>query len=91
MIEVLSDSTPKARKEYDCMACDWINESWGYYNFTFSELRKIVNARKNGYKIKKGEVYINQRNIFDARFYTFRAIPEMHEICLKYNIYEAQG
>ena len=88
MIEVLSDSTPKARKEYNCMACEWINESWGSYKFSVKELREIVKARKNGFKINKGDRYINQRNVYDGRFCTFRAIPEIHEICINHDIYE---
>ena len=88
MIEVISEKFPRARKEHDCMACEWINESWGHCTFSMKELRVIAKARKDGFKIKKGDKYINQRNIFDGRFYTFRAIPEVHEICIKNNIYE---
>ena len=88
MVENIAETTQVARKDYDCMACDWINNSWGNFDFSVSELKSIARARKAGYKIKKGQKYIRQTNKFEGRIYTFVAIPEMDEICLKHDIYE---
>ena len=87
-IQVLSEQTPIAKKQHTCNACEFINESWGDAYFTISELRLIVSARRNGYKIVKGQRYIKQNNVCDGEFYTFKAIPEMHDICLKYDLYD---
>jgi len=86
-VQVLSESNPIARKDHVCNACEFINEHWGSHNFTIGELRVIVLARRNGYKIKIGDSYIKQNNICHGDIYTFKAIPEIHEICLKYNLY----
>ena len=87
-ITTLSESNPIARKGYDCMACEWINNKWGEFDFTIAELRLIAKAKRNGYKIKKGDSYIRQSNKYEGRLYDFVAIPEMHEICLNHDIYE---
>lgn len=90
MITVIHQSTPKARKEYNCDACEFI---FGFgnirdYKFTFSEWRSIIKARDNNQKIKKGDKYIRQFNKYGNETYTFRAIPEMHAICIKYEYYD---
>jgi len=90
MIEVLSESTPKARKDYDCMACEFIlNNGIDGMGFTRPELRIISKARKSGYKILKGDVYMCQNNKFDGELYTFKAIPEIAAICFKYDLFAA--
>ena len=88
MIEVLSESKPKARKNYDCMASEFIlNNGVDGMGFTRPELRSISKARKNGYKILKGEIYMRQNNKFDGELYTFKAIPAIAEICFKYDLF----
>ena len=87
MCEVIFESNPKARKDHNCDACVFINESWGYVDFSFSELRLIVKARRSNYKIKKGQYYTKQVNKFDGEIYTFKAIPEMHKICINHDLY----
>jgi hypothetical protein len=91
MIEVLSDTKPKARKEYSCDASEWLqSDDWWRSSgqLTFTELRSIVKARDNNWRIKKGDVYAKQINKVDGDLGTFRAIPAIHEICSKHNIYE---
>ena len=88
-ITVLSESRPIARKEHECMACDFILASGiNGFGYSFSELSLIVKAKRKGYKISKGDKYIRQNNVFDGELYTFKAIPEMHDICVKYELYE---
>lgn len=89
MITVLSESKPVARKEHNCDACNWIlNTGIDGMGFSISEKRAIVKARRNKWKITKGQKYIRQSNIKDGDLYTFKAIPELHELCLKHDLYE---
>ena len=90
MIELIHESTPIARKEYSCNACDFLFEIdfWSELNLTFSDYREIVKARQHNYKILKGERYIRQFNKAEGHTYTFRAIPAIHRICVKLNLYE---
>jgi hypothetical protein len=88
MIRVLSESEPKARKLHDCMASDFILASGISGNgYSFAELRVIAKAKKNKYKVIKGQKYIRQNNTFEGELYTFKAIPEMHQICLDHDLY----
>lgn len=77
-----------ARKEYECMASDWIIEC-GLKNLpplTFAEWRQIIRARDDNWRIPKGSNYLVQVIKGDDIF-TFRARPEMHAICVKYELY----
>ena len=81
---------PKARKNYECMASDWIQNclSEVIEDCDFSEKRELVKARRNKWKIVKGERYLRQTMIFEGEMTTFRAIPAMHDICVKCDIYQ---
>jgi len=88
MITVLSESTHIAAKDHPCSACEWVSNLLYDYVFTFAELRAIVKARKNGWKIKKGEKYFRQSNVDNGTFYVYKAIPAIHKICIDHDIYE---
>ena len=90
MIKVLSGHKPTAIREHECMACEWILNGDGIngMGFTRPELRALSRARKNKWRIVKGQEYIKQGNTYEGEVYTFKAIPEIHAICLKYNLYE---
>lgn len=81
-----------ARKEYDCMACEWLfNDGVEPGVLTFPELRSIIKAEKNNGKILKGQKYIYYRGKdIEGKNYTFRAIPEIDAICKRLDIYQYQ-
>ena len=84
MVEVLSETYPRARKDYPCMASRALFEGYVYPNyFTPEEISILFEAHNNGSMIKKGDVYLNQRNKMDD-IYTFRARPEVLPIYFKY-------
>ena len=88
-ITVLSESNPVARKEHDCCASDFIlSTGISGFGYSFAELRVIAKAKANGYKIQKGERYLRQGNVCDGELYTFKAIPAMHDICIRHGLYE---
>ena len=93
MTEILSQSTPTARKDYPCDACVWLLEFGNLrqiineLDLTFSEKRVIIRVFKDGRKIRKGNKYLKQNNKQDGRIYTFRAIPEIHDACIKKDMY----
>ena len=87
MVETLSETEPKAIKDHACMACTWLLEHWGDFPLSIAELREVVKAKRRGYMIKKGDFYINQRNICDGVIYTYKAIPAIHYICIKHEVW----
>jgi len=61
MVQVISESKPKARKDYWCMASEFLtNGDIRDCTFTFTEWRYIVKAKRNNWKVKKGEIYTRQ-------------------------------
>lgn len=80
-------STPKARKDYHCDACDFICEVINEGYFSFAEMRLIAQAKRNGWKIKKGQIYDKTSGKWDGEFSVFRAIPEMNALCLEHDLY----
>ena len=91
MCEFIRETRPIARKEHECMACVWLNEYGekpGYLGMTLSDARKWVKARKDKYKIKKGEKYINVTQVHDGKIYDFKAKIEIDKLCRKYDLYQ---
>ena len=88
-IRVIAETNPKARKDHNCDSCDWLLESGILYEkeLAFAEYRAVVKAKRNGWKIKKGDIYNKQVNFYDD-IYTFKSIPAIMEICHKYNLFE---
>lgn len=88
-VEILSESRPVAKIQHDCEACTWLLQSgicgMGY---TRPELRVISKARKNNWKIVPGQKYTRQNNKQCGEIYTFKAITEVHDICIKYDLYD---
>lgn len=88
MCTILREGTPVARKNYCCDASDWIMNSDVFSDCTFKEKRQIVIAQRNGWKIKKGDKYTYQVNIWSGDFNVFKAITAMHDICVNYDLYQ---
>lgn len=82
---------PTARKLYSCMASEWIVNGDLHETFrccTWEEKKDIIRARRNNWQIHPGQKYLRQAMIWEGMLGTFRAIPEMHNICVKYDLYE---
>ncbi len=100
MNRILSETNvKKARKDYPCDACWFLLETYGKlqifinefsWRLTPKELYVLRKAEISNYKILKGEPYYKQAAIYDGDFQEFKAIPEIHEICQKYGIYDGE-
>ena len=89
-ISIIHGTTPRARKNYSCIACDFLFavDFPSELGLTYAEKRAVVQARQRNYKILKGEKYIRQFNTDGSHTWTFRAIPDIHSICLKHGLYK---
>lgn len=95
MIQVISNKIIKfAMKDYHCDACEYMLDFGSFNEFcqgselTFAEKRSLVRAKQKKYKIYKGDSYLRQFLNQDGDSYEFKAIAEIHEICVKYKIYQ---
>ena len=89
MQHVIRSTRPVARKRYACDACGWLDMyPDAIEEMTWTEKRQVVAARRNSFCIQPGQQYIKDVGIFDEDWYTFRAIPSINALCIKYNIYE---
>jgi hypothetical protein len=90
MIEVIHESKiTKARKDHYCDASHWIRECGlnCLPKMTFAEYRQILIARDEYWMIRKGQPYVRQRSKDGGDIFTFKARPEIHAICVKYDFY----
>lgn len=87
-METISETRPRARKNHICNACEWINRDLSNCQMTFSEAKEYVKAMRNGFKIKKGELYVKQFNKDGGDTWTYKAIPAMHAIAIKYDVFD---
>jgi len=83
------------RKDHTCNACEWLTSGDGLsmirsseIKTTISERRAIIKAKNNGWKIKKGERALYHVGVWNGDFFYSYSIPEIHDICLKYDLYE---
>ncbi len=85
----LSSSKPTARKEHYCNACEHLllDGTPKEGGFSPAEWKAIEKAKANNWKIQKGEKYLKQVGVFDGDFQTFKAIKEIHDICLEHDYY----
>lgn len=95
MSRIISSSTPVARKNYGCDACNWIADPGFECDpsfmeiLTFTEKRSIAKAHLNGWRIMKGEKHLQATIVScDGDLVSWRAIPEIDAICREHALYE---
>jgi len=87
-MSLLRSETRKARKRHNCDAWEhYCNSSYGDNEFTPDELEVIKGVQSDGGQILPGMQYVYQSSVDADGFCEFRARPDMHAICLKYNLY----
>ncbi len=87
MLQLIRESNPVAKKAYNCVACEYIREFLNQGYFTISDYRKIVKAKRQGWKIQPGQRYVKQVQVDGRELITYRAIPEMDELCNLYDLW----
>ena len=84
MPNLIAETRPRARKQYDCMACEWLfNDLCDYWHeMTYSEKKAVVRATQDKEKILPSQVYVRQV-LEDGDIYTYRARPDIHAIAVR--------
>jgi len=76
-----------ARRDYNCEAWEWIDNS-DLEDATDEQIKIIEQARKEGCKILKGTLYRKTRGIFEGVFCTYRSRIDLDNICKELELYE---
>lgn len=90
-MQILSDSLHRSKKDRDCNASHFVRQYLDdcptYTGISFSDLRHIVLARQNNWKIKAVDIYRSYVIKQDGEIYRLGEIPEMARICTKYELW----
>jgi len=83
----------KTRKEHECNASIWLSEQLceirsGWVHLTFTEWRAVIRMMRNHWKIPKGSTCEYFVGIYDGDFFATYNDPEIHRICVKYELYD---
>ena len=76
MDTLLNETTPKARKEYVCEG----REQLIYARDQGEETEELTQQIENCKGIKKGEVYINQKQIKDGKIQNWKSCKGCYEV-----------
>lgn len=89
MVELIHETTQKARKSYFNDASHNIDSlrDFNGMGLSFGEWRTLVELKNNRWRISKGEVYIRQYCKQGYDVYVFRTTPKVHAIMVKYDLY----
>lgn len=89
MPELIYESSPRARKGHECNASLFLSDCLSdvFYLMTWSEKKSVVRAKQNRWRIVKGQTYKKQCCKDGGEIFTVRAIPEIHDLCIKYDCY----
>lgn len=86
--QVFTDSEPISRKEYYCDAYRYFLSNMAERDFNGDDLLIYQAAKADKFKIKKGTKYFKRTGLFDGMWQTFRARIDMHNLCIKHELYE---
>ena len=88
--ELIKEVESIARKEYQCNASLFVEPCLFDLigDLSFSEKRAVVQARRDGWKILKGQRYIRQTIKFEGEISTVHSRVDMHRICLNHDLYQ---
>lgn len=85
---ILTEQVRRANKDHTCDACYWWDRSnFGEKDVTDEEWLVIEDAKRSDWKILKGTQYVFQSSVYDGAIHTFKARPDVDEICKKYGLY----
>ena len=90
MWKVCTVTQPVARKEYNCEASDWIDNTigWDESEFEPQDVETIRKARAERFKILPGTKYVKVSGFWDGDTSVFRARIDLDDICKRYDLYQ---
>lgn len=65
----------------------WGKYFWDAPEITQKEVNDLISAKGNNFLIKENEPYIRYKYRDGIKLFEIRAIPAIHDICVKYKLY----
>lgn len=90
--EVLSEVKRTATEELECNACGWLRLklTQGFFDkLTPLEKKAVSSAQRAKFKIIPGALYTEQTLLFRGLEMTSNFLPKIHDICVKYKLYQS--
>lgn len=85
----ISDTIRTARNDHNSDCYEYLDESdYMHYGLTFTEYRQVITAKRKGWKILKGEKYIDRFGTWEGEICKQKIIPEIDHILHKYDMYQ---
>lgn len=94
MPHLIEHKVVRARKDHHCDGCSQLldfgstDQIIEEYKLTDTEIISLLGAKKEGFRILKGQTYISQFCRDDGYVYTWKSRPEIYNILVKYKIFE---
>ncbi len=100
MNSIINSGLVKARKDYPTDGASYFDFAYNHktkeydieefrsIEMTEEEIKSILDAKDRNWTIAKGELYYSQIGKFEGNIYHFQAISAIHDICVKYDLYE---
>lgn len=84
----IRDTPRTARKDHPSEGWEYLDESdYMHYGLTFTEYRAVIAAKRNNWKILKGEVYTERVGTWEGEICHQRLIPAIDAILHKYDMW----
>lgn len=87
MIQVIHSKTYRARKRYRCNAYWEVMEGGEGWLSDEEQCQVDMMRLKKGY-IEVGDLYVRQFNTDGGDTWTYRASVDMHNICIKHDLFD---
>lgn len=92
VIHTINSNVEKiAKKIITCDASVWLKinlTSEIFDKLTEDEQKAVIKARRNDFKIVKGDKFIRQVGMYDGKQYVSKFINDINVICDKYKLYQ---
>ena len=91
--KVISEVKRTATEDLDCDACKWLTAGFTATissKLTKGEKKSIQSAQRNGFKILKGGQYFEYIVEYQGKVFTSNCLIKIHDICIKYNMYNKE-
>ena len=87
-MECIYQNKVTARKDHVCNGCQVYLSEYSAQDFPFSQKKELIQAAKDGFKIKKGQKYLRCTVVHSGNIWTFKVRIDIDVFLTKHGIYQ---